>query len=447
MDAHCARFTFPLLPSDAAHDVSGRARGPPDGRADLLALQWSYEAYRRGVPPSAVPETAEQQRELRVPTSQLAARMARTQQQQEEQGGAAGEVRLAEGPLNTRFLLAVAAEGCFAADTLFVAARGTEPESTANLLADLLLTLTPLQLSWEEQQQQQQREDPPPQSKEAGVSAPLFPQCAAPAEAAAAAGAAVHTGFLLAYLAVRGELAQQARTLMHRDNRAGARVRRVVLTGHSLGGALATLAALDMCWHPERFGLERLWRHGGDERSAGASVADTAREGEEHMCPLTLLTWGCPHVGNRAFAALFGEGSEGGEQCCRAYRAINWSDPVPRVIGTAAGTLAQSGGSHDSDIDAIEDGTFVHAGAVCDLQSGLQTAHRVVSALTSPAELGGATFTAPHSLVRYGENLRAALNAALLPPGHAVLAGVMDLAEGIQRLFGGGDAATLAPAD
>lgn len=80
----------------------------------------------------------------------------------------------------------------------------------------------------------------------------------------------------------------------HRVTRSGEVPRRVLITGHSLGGALATLAARD--------------------------VAELRPDAD-----VRLYTFGSPRVGNRAFAA------EVARLVPHTYAVINVRDPVPRV--------------------------------------------------------------------------------------------------------------------
>ena len=74
----------------------------------------------------------------------------------------------------------------------------------------------------------------------------------------------------------------------------------VYVTGHSLGGALASLAALDIAAaHPRR--------------------------------RLLVYTFGAPMVGDRRFAAQFRAA------CPRAFRVVNEMDPVPKMPYTFLG--------------------------------------------------------------------------------------------------------------
>jgi pimeloyl-ACP methyl ester carboxylesterase len=100
-----------------------------------------------------------------------------------------------------------------------------------------------------------------------------------------APGALVHSGFLKSWNAVKEEVIAAVRKLG---------VTRVVVTGHSLGAALAQLAAVD---------LQR-----------------------EKFAATTLIDFGQPRVGNKAFADYAATLLAG-----RSWRTVNEADPVPHV--------------------------------------------------------------------------------------------------------------------
>ncbi|PSC69206.1 alpha beta-hydrolase [Micractinium conductrix] len=109
--------------------------------------------------------------------------------------------------------------------------------------------------------------------------------------------ALVHSGFWRAYTAngnrdtLRGEVQDIV------GGFSGASQPRILVTGHSLGGALAMLAAYD--------------------------IAEAFPEAE-----VTVVTFGAPRVGNRAFAALHRA------RVPHAFQLVNDQDPVPRVPTT-----------------------------------------------------------------------------------------------------------------
>lgn len=112
-------------------------------------------------------------------------------------------------------------------------------------------------------------------------------------------GGRVHAGFLAAVESVRGDLMAGLRggPAMTWGQAVPAPM---VLTGHSLGGALAVLAA----WFLQ----------------------------QEGFAVHSVYTFGQPRVGDRAFAAAYQ--TELGE---RTYRVVNQNDIVPRVPGVLLG--------------------------------------------------------------------------------------------------------------
>lgn len=101
-------------------------------------------------------------------------------------------------------------------------------------------------------------------------------------------GARVHNGFLRGYALLRDGVRARVATVLAREPET-----HIYVTGHSLGGALATLAALDLDY-----------RHGGG---------------------VQLVATGCPRVGNGAFAELVER------RLPRLLRVSVIHDPVPGV--------------------------------------------------------------------------------------------------------------------
>ncbi|GLC42482.1 hypothetical protein PLESTF_000759200 [Pleodorina starrii] len=106
----------------------------------------------------------------------------------------------------------------------------------------------------------------------------------------------VHRGFMGAYDSVRRKLS----SLLHAITMSAGTSDPwdVLVTGHSLGGALATLSAYELASYKE---------HAGSIRS------------------VTLYTYGCPRVGNATFAADFNKVLQD------AWRVTNRLDVVPSV--------------------------------------------------------------------------------------------------------------------
>lgn len=121
----------------------------------------------------------------------------------------------------------------------------------------------------------------------------------------------VHSGFLGVYKRVRSKVHGLAKAVP-----AG---RPVVVCGHSLGGALATLAALDLC-------------------------------STSQLSQVSFVSFGQPQVGDGAFAALFDS------RVPSAVRVVNPFDPVPRSLSAVfvhtKGQYAVSSLSHDNPVSA-----------------------------------------------------------------------------------------------
>ena len=100
-------------------------------------------------------------------------------------------------------------------------------------------------------------------------------------------GIRVHGGFLKAYMSVRDDILSKVIELGNH---------RIIATGHSLGGALATLCSVDL------------------EKN---SIA--------HPCDIILYTYGSPKVGNRKFRKSFGK------RIVYHNRYVNRFDIVPTV--------------------------------------------------------------------------------------------------------------------
>jgi predicted lipase len=101
-----------------------------------------------------------------------------------------------------------------------------------------------------------------------------------------ASKAKVHTGFYEQYEKVKSEIYNIVRINTH--------LKKVIITGHSLGGALATLCSLDM------------------------AINFPLRE-------IICVTFGSPRVGNLSFARLFNK------KVKNSYRYVNGDDTVCKV--------------------------------------------------------------------------------------------------------------------
>ena len=119
----------------------------------------------------------------------------------------------------------------------------------------------------------------------------------------------VHGGFLDAYDSVSLQLTNLLEIMF--DGDAGAWS--LYVTGHSLGGALSTLAAYDYSKRP--------WGSGGKGGGGGGGG------GKPSIC---MINFGSPRVGNKAFAKSFDS------LVPNAWRVVNSNDAVtlvPRMLG------------------------------------------------------------------------------------------------------------------
>ncbi|KIY92224.1 Lipase [Monoraphidium neglectum] len=108
----------------------------------------------------------------------------------------------------------------------------------------------------------------------------------------------VHSGFLNAYDSVKVKVFTLVDQIT--ESATPSKPWRVRITGHSLGGAIATLCAYDLSARPPKTGAGSL--------------------------EVSMYTFGAPRVGNKAFAKVFDERLHN-----RAWRITNASDIVPSV--------------------------------------------------------------------------------------------------------------------
>jgi hypothetical protein len=107
-------------------------------------------------------------------------------------------------------------------------------------------------------------------------------------------GAKVHAGFLSAYSSVREKTLKMISDYVLRTAASG----KIIVCGHSLGGALAAIAAIDIMCHLEPAQKSRV----------------------------QVISFGSPHVGDQAFATLF----DSIVPSCT--RVVTVYDPVPNVL-------------------------------------------------------------------------------------------------------------------
>ncbi|KNZ80159.1 putative feruloyl esterase A, partial [Termitomyces sp. J132] len=162
---------------------------------------------------------------------------------------------------------------------IIVALRGSA--SLINFLLDGQLLLVPLVIP--------------------GVSAPV--------------GVRVHSGFLAAWNSVVAQVLLVV-TQQIKSHPGFA----IVTVGHSLGGALATLAAVTL-----KHNFLETWVSSGNDGSGHNHPQDTNRE-------VRTYSYGAPRLGNKEFAEYVNS-----ELGTRAFRVVHTTDGVPTVIPVSLG--------------------------------------------------------------------------------------------------------------
>lgn len=150
---------------------------------------------------------------------------------------------------------------------------------------------------------------------------------------AGANGVEVHRGFLGAYSSVHDEIVGKLRAL-HPVEEGSARIfeTRIVVTGHSLGGALAMLCAkalAELCLNVEAvitFGQPRVGNKAFSQRYDRTRMS--------HLSPTLSPRGG---EGEESDGADISDGSIGETLKARTWRFVNEEDPVPRLPGLLAG--------------------------------------------------------------------------------------------------------------
>ena len=182
-----------------------------------------------------------------------------------------------------------------------------------------------------------------------------------------------------------------------------------MFTGHSLGAALSTIAALDMALNPGVFGLPAA-----------------------HGIELTLLTWGSPAVGNSRFASVL-------EQAFRQQRAATFAPShgvAPAPAPAPAARVLRVVNANDPVPHLLEGLTnYVHVGERLDIEPRLQKVLSVAQAAAAPSrkQIVHAAFGS-HSLITYRRNY----DKASLPAG---VQDISDIADAWRELVGNSNTA------
>jgi Lipase (class 3) len=127
----------------------------------------------------------------------------------------------------------------------------------------------------------------------------------------------------------------------------------VYVTGHSLGGALATLFTADIGQFgidagrglPQLAPSEPWWKAIANTFTGMAALGDKDSGGPPRPKSLRMYNFGSPRVGNEAFKALFDSLIVEGKILC-AYRIVNGDDVVARMPRTMNALVASVGYDH-----------------------------------------------------------------------------------------------------
>jgi hypothetical protein len=130
-------------------------------------------------------------------------------------------------------------------------------------------------------------------------------------------GAAVHSGFLDALRSIYPNVIDAIRELLQQDASNNICRDRIIVTGHSLGGAMAKLLTFSLLEHQENIKLAF-----------------------QKNFQVACVTFGEPHPGNRAFAQKLDNYEKTGRLI--SFRVTNFLDPVPRLL-SVTGNYDHSG--------------------------------------------------------------------------------------------------------
>lgn len=181
------------------------------------------------------------------------------------------------------------------------------------------------------------------------------------------AGCRVHSGFFGGWLALRGQVLASLSALN------ASKAPAITITGHSLGAALANIAALDLMTNYNYTNLATLYNF-GQPRVGNAAYADvyeavvTNSSGSSSSgsgSGGSSSSGGAAHL--RGTAATSTDGPS-----VRAYRVVNAGDPVPhlppRVFGYRHSPMEvwYRDHDHDSDRDSTNTSSFV----LCSASNG-----------------------------------------------------------------------------
>lgn len=230
----------------------------------------------------------------------------------------------------------------------------------------------------------------------------------------------LHSGFRDAYESVRESVLRIVYDITSWDDSWT-----VCLTGHSLGGALATICAFEISHRV--YGLDPCFllltmfsRMPNRELSRNMSLRAMLQPRKIHDKPtdnkkpkVSMLSFGAPKVGTAAFARLYNQ------SILSSFRVINGDDPITRVpplyTHTGGEILVQSSGSLDFDGKTLQTAkqSVRSTGHPVVRSRGIGAApqaNAVVLESSDDSSEGGRINVASHLQPRYFENIKAAVS-------------------------------------
>lgn len=206
----------------------------------------------------------------------------------------------------------------------------------------------------------------------------------------------LHRGFLQAWRSLRSPILEELEArLLSTDEADGAAARplSLVVTGHSMGGAIAMLASLEVARRLQ----EPLHPTAATTAPTAAVTANRRQDRRAKRTSVTTYTFAAPRLGNDAFAALFNEAFP---DAAAHWALQHKADAIPHLPFAAWGFRHPQGVLKLGEPRALrrtgDEGDAVHllrpkAGAVhnwatChDLAAYLQSLNRLLARATRPA--------------------------------------------------------------
>jgi len=217
----------------------------------------------------------------------------------------------------------------------------------------------------------------------------------------------VHLGYQAAYLSIRESLLSKLQASLAEVAGGPVRPALVLLSGHSLGGALATLAAQDVAAIPG--------------------------------CEVRVVTWGSPRVGDADFARAYGAAAPS------TARFVIRADVVPRVPSNPSDPH-DDGAVLGSQLrallrmphEAVGAADYVHVCASTQLGQGHSGFSHLLDSVAAAGEEGIARatrhFFAEHYFTKYKEELERVLQGAPIDGGDRSAADSDDAARAARAL-------------